>query len=207
MHRFAWTRAWRRVAGPVALVAILSVATDRAMAGGQGTLLLDSDSYLSYGESQNSHIASGSTIRFRFGAASADGSVPISVYPEDVSIAPIPVAEGLAIQYALARVASGTLRNIRGSKQIELFATLVATLQGSAETPPAFFELRFTTGTAQASNARRTATVAIDGTPVEAGNHVRLVGAATNRQDAFPGPGEAVYAILSGSFDWLPEGP
>lgn len=117
------------------------------------------------------------------------------------------MAEGLAIQYALARVASGTLRNIRGSKQIELFATLVATLQGSAETPPAFFELRFTTGTAQASNVRRTATVAIDGTPVEAGNHVRLVGAATNRQDAFPGPGEAVYAILSGSFDWLPEGP
>jgi hypothetical protein len=51
------------------------------------------------------------------------------------------------------------------------------------------------------------APLAIDGTPVEAGNHVRLVGAATNRQDAFPGPGEAVYAILSGSFDWLPEGP
>ncbi len=206
MRYFAWARVWRYVAGSVAALAVVAFIAGRAVAGGQATLFLDSSSYLSYSESQNPHLPAGSTIRFRFAAASADGSVPISVRPEDVSIAPIPVAEGLAIQYALARTATGTLRSVRGGNQIELFATLVATLQGSPETPPAFFELRFTTGSAQASNASRTETVVVDGAPAGAGNHVELVGAATNRPDAFPGPGEAVYAILSGSFDWLPEG-
>jgi len=110
----------------------------------------------------------------------------------------------MAIQYSLGGSATGTLRKVAGSKQIELFATLVATLQGSPETPPVSYQLRFTTGTAQASNSSQTEVVTVDGVPAAVANYVQLVGAATNRPDAFPGPGEAVYAILSGSFDWLP---
>lgn len=36
-------------------------------------------------------------------------------------------------------------------------------------------------------------------------SYVELVGAATNKADAFPEPGVAVHAVLSGRFDALPE--
>lgn len=124
--------------------------------------------------------------------------------PEDVSIAPIPVAEGATLQYTLASTAMGTLRSVAGAREIELLATLVATLRESSETAPITYQLRFTTGTAQATNTSQTESVTIEGTPAAASTYVRLVGAATNAPDAFPGPGEAVSAVLSGSFDWLP---
>lgn len=205
MRLFASGKVSRRIRRPAAAIAILTLIAGGATAEDHvGTLSLDADSYVSYSESQNPHIPAGSTIRFLFGATSADGSVPITIRPEDLSIAPIAAAQGMAIQYALGGSATGTLRKVAGSKQIELFATLVATLQGSPETPPFSYQLRFTTGTAQASNSSQTEAVTVDGVPAATANYVQLVGAATNRPDAFPGPGEAVYAILSGSFDWLP---
>jgi hypothetical protein len=81
---------------------------------------------------------------------------------------------------------------------------LVARLRESTESAPVAYRLRFTTGTAEATNATQTETVAVEGSAVATSNHVRLVGAATNDPDAFPAPGEAVYAVLSGTFDWLP---
>lgn len=205
MRLFASGEVSRRIRRPAMALAVLAFIARGATAEDQvGTLSLDADSYISYSESQNPHIPAGSTIRFRFGAVSADGSMPISVRPEDVSIAPIAAEQGMAIQYSLGESATGTLRKVAGGKQIELFATLVATLQGSPDTPPVSYQLRFTTGTAQASNSSQTEVVTVDGVPAAVANYVQLVGAATNRPDAFPGPGEAVYAILSGSFDWLP---
>jgi hypothetical protein len=88
--------------------------------------------------------------------------------------------------------------------QTELVATLVARLRESTESAPVAYRLRFTTGTAEATNAAQTEVVEIEGAPAAAPNQVRLVGAATNDPDAFPAPGEAVYAVLSGAFDWLP---
>jgi hypothetical protein len=205
MRRFASASPTGLSQTTMILMAVLACIVGEARAEDQlGTLSLDATSFVSYSESQNPHIPAGSTIRFRFGAANADGSAPITVRPEDVAIAPIAVAQGMAIQYSLGGPATGTLRKVAGAKQIELFATLVATLQGSPETPPVSYELRFTTGTAQASNTSQTETVTVDGVPAAAANYVQLVGAATNRPDAFPGPGEAVYAVLSGSFDALP---
>jgi hypothetical protein len=32
----------------------------------------------------------------------------------------------------------------------------------------------------------------------------QLVGTATNKSDAYPGPGAAVYTVLSGRFDAVP---
>jgi hypothetical protein len=190
--------------GILVLVAA-AIALDAAQAQEQiGTLALDATSFISYSESANAAIPAGSTIRFRFGAANGDGSVPITVRPEDVSIAPIAVSEGISIQYTLGGVASGTLRTVGGAHTIELLATLVATLRESSETAPVAYALRFTTGTAQASNASQTETVTVAGEPAAPSRHVELVGAATNQPDAFPGPGEAVYAVLSGTFDWLP---
>lgn len=179
-----------------------------AQADGQSaTLQLDADSFISYAESANAPIPFGSTIRFRFGGANADGSIPVEVRAEDVSIGAITLGEDMVIEYTLGGTATGTLRSVAGGSQIELLATLVATLRDGSEAPPVAYELRFTTGTAQATNASLTETVSVDGVPVAASRHVRLVGAATNRPDAVPGPGEAVYAVLSGTFDWLPTPP
>jgi hypothetical protein len=33
---------------------------------------------------------------------------------------------------------------------------------------------------------------------------MQLVGAATNRDSAYPGPGAAVYTVLSGALDRMP---
>lgn len=185
----------------------LAVAVSATVQEQVATLTLDGQAYVSYSESQNAKLPSGSTIQFRFGPANADGSLPITVQPEDVSIAAIPVAGGATLQYALRETATGTLRKVAGVRQIEIAATLVASLRENPETPPVAYQLVFTTGRAQASNTSGTESVALDGAAPSAANRVSLVGAATNRPDAFPGPGEAVYAILSGSFDWLPSLP
>jgi hypothetical protein len=42
---------------------------------------------------------------------------------------------------------------------------------------------------------------------VEGARYVQLVGATTNRADANPGPGAAVTAVLSGTFDAMPSLP
>ena len=206
MHRFAFARLLSCVRRSTAAVAVLlALDTGLAMAQEQtGTLHLDADAYVSYSESATARIPSGSTIRFRFGAASADGSIPVTVRPEDVSILPIGVTEGSTIAYTLGAPATGTLRSSSGGKQIELLATLVVTLRENAEVAPVAYQLHFTTRTASATNVSQTESVTVNGVPATASNHVQLVGAATNRPDAFPGPGEAVYAILSGSFDSLP---
>lgn len=170
-------------------------------------LTLDGQATVAYSETANASLPSGSTIRFRFGSAGSDGTIPITILPEDVSIAPITVGEGATIQYSLGKTATGTLRNVSGSKHIDLFATLVATLNNGAESAPIAYQLHFTTGAAAATNAAQTESVSVSGRPVASSNHVKLVGAATNDPEAFPGPGEAVYAVLSGTFDSLPSLP
>lgn len=194
--------------GKMLAVAALVTASEVALAQEQiATLALDASSYISYSDTATVQVPAGSTIRFRFGNANRDGSIPITVRPTDVSIAPIAVAEGATITYTLGSIASGTLRKMDGARTIELDATLVATLRESAEVPAVAYQLRFTTGTAQAVNTSQTDSVSVDGSPPTATNHVQLVGAATNQPDAFPGPGEAVYAVLSGTFDLIPNLP
>ena len=190
----------------VLCLAVLAVEPEPARAQ-TGTLVLDAASYISYSESANAPISPGSTIRFHFGTANADGSIPITVQPEDVSIAPIAVGSGATVRYTLAEPATGTLRRVGSNREIELVTKLVAALEPSAGGPPVTYQLRFSTGTEQANNAAQTETVTVEGTPAAQTTSVRLVGAATNDPDAFPGPGEAVYGVLSGSFDFLPVVP
>jgi hypothetical protein len=42
---------------------------------------------------------------------------------------------------------------------------------------------------------------------VEGARYLQLVAAATNKAEAYPEPGTAVSAVLSGSFDTLPAVP
>lgn len=206
MRRFGWATRAKCARNALLIVAFLVAKGPPASADEQmGTLALDGQAFIAYGDAGSIPVPSGSTIRFRFGAADPDGSIPITVRPADLSIGPVAI-EGATIQYALKEEATGTLRRVDGSKKIELLATLVATLHNSDGAPVAY-QLRFTTGTTSATNATGSESVAVEGASVSASNFVKLVGGATNAPDAFPGPGEAVYAVLSGSFDWLPSVP
>lgn len=183
------------------------LARDPAIAQEQvGTLALDSSSFVSYSDAADTPIPSGSVVRFHFGTANPDGSIPLTVAPADLTIAPIAVGGGATLRYTLAEPAAGTLRRVGANREIELVTKLVATLEPSEGGAPVTYQLRFSTGTEQATNAAQTEIVTVEGTPAAQTTSVRLVGAATNDPEAFPGPGEAVYGVLSGSFDWLPAG-
>jgi hypothetical protein len=187
------------------LAMVLAISPARPAAADSSALLrLDGHSYISFSPSENPPLAPGSTIRFRFGNHIADGSVAVRVEPEDVSIAPVSVTPGFAIEYGLSEAATGRAWIDGQRLQIELSATLVATLRGGDAAPPLAYRLLFTTGLAEASSANETDSVAVSGQGASTSRYIRLVGAATNLPDAFPGPGEAVYAVLSGSFDSLP---
>jgi hypothetical protein len=173
-----------------------------------GTLSLDGLSFVSFDGTQNLPIPAGSVIRFRFGEV-ADGSVTFTIDPEDAAILPIPAGEdGATIQYRLASGATGTARKIDGAPKIEFTATIAATMQSASGGGTHHYALLFTTETTSASNAAQTEQIEVEGMRVVPGpNYVQLVGAATNKPDAFPQPGTTVYAVLSGSFDWFPSLP
>jgi hypothetical protein len=169
------------------------------------TFHLDAGSHISFSSTETLPVPAGSTIRFHFGAPRADGSIPITVRPEDLAIAPIPVAQGAAIAYTLAEPATGTLHTSAEGRAVDLDATLVATLRGRPEVPATVYPLRFTTGRVEASDAAASESVVVDGSALATRSRsMVLVGAATNAPDAFPGAGAAVIAVLSGAFDGLP---
>jgi hypothetical protein len=60
-------------------------------------------------------------------------------------------------------------------------------------------------GAAAAQERAGTGTLGVDGLRlVESARYAQIVGATTNRANAFPEPGAAVYTVLSGSFDRVP---
>ena len=63
----------------------------------------------------------------------------------------------------------------------------------------------FTTETVAATNVPGDLVVEVTGLRlVESVWYVQLVGAVTNKENAFPEPGTWVYTVLSGTFDQLP---
>jgi hypothetical protein len=175
-----------------------------------GTLQLDGLSFISFEDLENLAIPSGSSIRFHFGSPAADGSVPFSIAPSDVSIAPIALdGDGSTLTYGLAAAASGWIRkNADGTPRVEFTALVAATLAHPEIGGTKQHALHFTTQAASATNLAGTQTVSVEGVPlVEGANYVQLVGAVANKADAYPEPGKAVYTVLSGRFDQLPDLP
>lgn len=176
-----------------------------AQAGTQGTLTLDGLSFLAFDGGRSYPIPPGSTMRFQFGAPSTDGTVGFTVARDDVAIAPIPVAEGTTLTYALDAPIRGTMRREGGQRRLEFIAVLKATLSSPDGTSASTYSLQFTTESASASDAAGEDAVAVEGMRVVEGpNYVQLVGATTNRSDAAIEPGAAAYGVLSGSFDSIP---
>src|SRR5262245_39542653 len=83
-----------------------------------GTLSLDSLSFVAFQGYGNLELPAGSSIQFHFGAVQPDGSVPFTISPGDVSVAPIAVPPSATLHYGLASGASGTVRRASGGLQI-----------------------------------------------------------------------------------------
>lgn len=172
-----------------------------------GTLTLDGLSFISFDDRTTLAIPPGASLRFHFGKPNADGSTPFTLAPSDVSIPTISLEGKSSLTYRLESAAQGILR-VDPTPSVDFTATVSTTLDGEGGSGTATYTVRFTTGIATATNTEGTKTIEVEGMPLARGvNHVQLVGATTNRADAFLEPGVAAYTVLSGTFDRLPTAP
>jgi hypothetical protein len=82
---------------------------------------------------------------------------------------------------------------------------VAATLEAPEGSGTYKYPMSFTTETASASNAQRTKSIAVNGMRlVDGAWYAQIVGATTNKENAFPEPGASVYTVLSGTFDRVP---
>jgi hypothetical protein len=189
------------------LVAVLVGISPAAQADETiGTFSLDGLSFISFGDQQILFPASGSSITFHFGAAAADGSIPFTIAPADVSIAPIPLPGNAGtLHYSIASATSGSLVPTTSGRRLSFTATVRATLADTPRAGTYEYEIPFSTESAGATNIEGTDSVSVTGMRLVDGVwYGQLVGATTNKENAFPEPGTAVYTVLSGQFDQIP---
>jgi len=170
------------------------------------TFSLDALSFISFGDQQFLFPPGGSSIRFHFGTPADDGSIPFTIAPADVSIAPIPLPESAGtLHYSIASPASGSLVPTASGRKLSFTATVRATLSDTPRAGSYEYEIPFSTEGAAATNAAGTDSVSVTGMRLVDGVwYGQLVGATTNKTNAFPEPGTAVYTVLSGQFDQIP---
>ena len=197
--------ARRTLSLAAALITLAATGTARAEET-VGTFRLDGLSFISFGDRQLLVPPTGSTIVFRFGTPNEDGSVPFKIQPGDVSIAPIPLPSGKGtLKYQLVAPAFGFVRPTENGRKIEFSAAVAATLDAPEGSGTYKYTMSFTTEAAAASNVQRTHSVAVSGMRlVDRAGYAQIVGATTNKENAYPEPGAAVYTVLSGSFDRVP---
>jgi hypothetical protein len=169
------------------------------------TLKLDGLSFVSFGDRQVLLLPSGSQIKLHFSPPASDGSASFTIAPADVSIAPIPLDGGQTLQYSLASPASGSMRPTASGRRLDFNATIRATLSGGPNDGTFSYAMPFTTEQVAAPSADGTPGVSVTGMRlVDSVWYAQVVGATTNKDNAFPEPGAAVYTVLSGSFDRVP---
>ena len=189
----------------IAMLLLVLVAAAPATGETVGTFTLDGLSYISFGDDEILYLPAGSTLRFRFGEAAADGSTSFTIQPADVAIGDVSVPSGGVLRYGMARPASGTIRSTAEGRRIDFTATVRATLDRGADSGSFDYAIPFTTEAAAASNRPGTEMLAVSGMRlVDGAWYGQIVGATTNKENAFPEPGAAVYTVLSGSFDQVP---
>ncbi|MCP5058517.1 MAG: hypothetical protein GY937_17585 [bacterium] len=190
------------------LLVLLQLSVPAGAETTTGTLTLDSLSFISFEGYENLNLPAGSTIEFAFSDPDPGGSVSFTILPSGVSIPSIQLwSTPGELRYTLAAPATGTATKTSEGIKISFSATVSVTLvqQGGGTFQ---YSLPFTTESASATNAAGTNTVSLSGMQlVEGPNHVQLVGATTNKTNAFPEPGRAVSSVLSGTFDTFPTFP
>ena len=179
-----------------------------APAGAQsvGTFTLDGLSFISFGDDQILYLPAGSTLKFNFGAPQPDGSASFTIAPSDVSIGDVSLPSGGVLRYAMASTATGTIETTAEGREIQFTGEVRATLDtGSASDGSYDYSIPFTTETTAATNLPGTETLSVYGLRLVDGVwYGQIVGATTNKANAFPEPGAAVYTVLSGTFDQVP---
>ena len=172
-----------------------------------GTLTLDGLSFISFQDQQTLSLPAGSTLEFQFGKPYSNGTIPFTISPSGLSIAPIDLPGGAgSLLYGLAGTATGLVTPAADGHIIQFSASVTASRQGqTGQTGSYTYSMPFTTETAVASDILRQTTVERTGVRLIDGIwYVQLVAATTNKGDAVPAPGTAVYSVLSGRFDQLP---
>ena len=171
-----------------------------------GTFTLDGLSFISFGDDQFLYLPAGSTLKFRFGTTQSDGSTPFTIEPSDVEIGDVSLPSGGVLHYAMASTASGSIRPVADGRLIQFTGTVRATLDtGGAGDGSYNYVIPFTTEVTAATNIPGTKELSVYGMRlVEGVWYGQIVGATTNKGNAFPEPGAAVYTVLSGSFDQVP---
>jgi hypothetical protein len=100
---------------------------------------------------------------------------------------------------------TGLLVPTASGRKITFTATVRASLSDTPRAGSYEYEIPFSTEAAAASNAAGTDSVSVTGMRlVDNVWYGQLVGATTNKTNAFPEPGTAVYTVLSGRFDQIP---
>ncbi|MGH0029669.1 MAG: hypothetical protein ACQGVC_07755 [Myxococcota bacterium] len=170
------------------------------------TFTLDSLSFVSFGDSEYVYLPAGSTLEFRFGTPEPDGTTSFTIQPSGVAIQDVSLPTGGVLRYSMASPASGVMQSTPEGRKVTFSATVRATLDtGSPGDGSYDYTIPFTTETTAASNLAGTETLTTFGMRLVDGVwYGQIVGATTNKENAFPEPGAAVYTVLSGSFDQVP---
>jgi len=195
------SRLAARIVATLALLASPALAAETV-----ATFTLDGLSFISFGDQQIVLPESGSSIVFHFEEPNADGSVDFTIAPSDVTIPPISLpGNGGTLEYAIAAPTSGSLVPTANGRKLTFTATVKATLSDTRGAGTYEYVIPFSTESASAANDSGTDSVSVQGMRiVEGAGYGQLVGATTNKTNAFPKPGTAVYTVLSGQFDQLP---
>jgi hypothetical protein len=90
-------------------------------------------------------------------------------------------------------------------RELDFTATVRATLTRASGEGSFDYLMPFSTSGESATSIDGSQTLTRIGVHVIDGVwYAQIVGAATNKSEAFPGPGVAVYTVLSGQFDTIP---
>jgi hypothetical protein len=200
---------FRKACMPIA-IAVLSLTLISSANASEGTLTLDALSFVSFGDNVKIPIPSGSTIKFVFGDPAPDGTISFTIQPEGVLIPPLDLPSGQGrLEYSLGSAASGSISPSSTGRVISFVGDIQAAFVGDeSDSPPFSYSTPFTTETVAASDILGELSVEKSGLRmVENVWYVQLVGATTNKANAFPEPGAWVYTVLSGQFDQLPSDP
>ena len=160
-----------------------------------GTLTLDMLSFISFQDDEILLLPAGSTLRFDFGTPDANGNIPFTINPNNLSIDPIDVPSlDRTLSYGLSGTATGVIRPTATGRIIEFSSMVSASLSG--ENGATFvYPIEFTTETTSASDVLGQVDIEVTGLRlIEGVWYAQLVGATSNHENAFPEPGKAVYS-------------
>jgi len=182
---------------------LLWLTASAAVADTVSTLTLDGLSFISFEDQKVLPIESGARLTFHFSEPSPSGTVSFTITPADVDIPPIALDADRTLRYGIAETANGTMTKTTDGRKMSFQADVTAT---PAKGQTFVYPMPFTTETTETTNAAGNLTLEITGMRlVEGVWYVQLVGATVNEKNAYPKPGAAVYTVLSGQFDQLPE--